>query len=206
MHFQSNPTTGDRRTSGSAASLTGIEAALESQDRASLQTAIDRLISAYAIVFGFGGIPLLYMGDELGLLNDHSFLEDPTKAEDNRWIHRPAMNWDLVKRARNKEGVEGAIFSAFKSLIKARQRLGSLHAATTSEVSTLAGGSVLVINRKHASGDLIQIYNLSESTHYIERNSLLQPHMYEHISAQEMHFDQTVAVPPYSSWWLTSQR
>ena len=206
VHFQSNPTTGDRRTSGSAASLTGIEAALESQDRASLQTAIDRLISAYAIVFGFGGIPLLYMGDELGLLNDHSFLEDPTKAEDNRWIHRPAMNWDLVKRARNKEGVEGAIFSAFKSLIKARQRLGSLHAATTSEVSTLAGGSVLVINRKHASGDLIQIYNLSESTHYIERNSLLQPHMYEHISAQEMHFDQTVAVPPYSSWWLTSQR
>ena len=205
VHFQSNPATGDRRTSGSAASLTGIEAARETGDQAALDRAIDRLISAYAIVFGFGGIPLLYMGDELGQLNDHSFLDDPTKAEDNRWIHRPAMDWDRVKRARNKEGVEGAIFAAFKSLIKARQRLGSLHAATGAEVSTLADGSVLVIRRKHASGDLIQIYNLSESTHYIERGSLLQANMYEHISAQEMHFEHTVAVAPYSSWWLTSQ-
>jgi len=205
VHFQSNPTTGDRRTSGSAASLTGIEAAIESADSAALETAIHRLIAAYAIVFGFGGIPLLYMGDELGMLNDHSFLEDPTKAEDNRWIHRPAMDWDRVKRARNKEGVEGAIFSAFKSLIKARQHLGSLHAATGSEVSTLANGAVLVIRRKHASGDLIQIYNLSESIHYIDRDPLLQPNMYEHISAEEKHLEHTIAVPPYASWWLTSQ-
>ena len=205
MHFQSNPETGDRRTSGSAASLTGIEAAIESANPAALEMAIHRLIAGYAIIFGFGGIPLLYMGDELGMVNDQSYLEDPSKAEDNRWIHRPAMDWDRVKRARNKEGVEGAIFAAFKSLIKARQRLGSLHAATGAEVSTLANGALLIIRRKHAAGDLIQIYNLSETTHYLERDPLLQPHMYEHISAEEMKFEQTIKVPPYSSWWLTSQ-
>ncbi|MFM6841344.1 MAG: alpha-amylase family protein [Candidatus Planktophila sp.] len=64
VHFQSNPTTGDRRTSGSAASLIGIHAAIENKDAPALQTAIDRLKCAYAMVFGFGGLPLLYMGDE----------------------------------------------------------------------------------------------------------------------------------------------
>mgnify|MGYP006286047549 FL=1 len=61
VHFQSNPLTGDRRTSGSAASLIGIERAIANKDAADLSTAINRLICAYAIVFGFGGIPLLYL-------------------------------------------------------------------------------------------------------------------------------------------------
>ena len=51
----------------------------------------------------FPGIPLVYMGDELGLDNDRSYLDDPEKADDSRWIHRPAMPWNVAAR-RNVQG------------------------------------------------------------------------------------------------------
>ncbi len=68
--FQHNPATGDRRISGSAAALVGLDRAVRDGDEAATQVAIDRLLLAHAIVVGFGGIPVLWMGDELGLPND----------------------------------------------------------------------------------------------------------------------------------------
>ena len=64
--FQENLETGDRRISGTAASLAGIEAALISGDDSHLDLAIRRLLLAHCLVLGFGGLPLIYMGDELG--------------------------------------------------------------------------------------------------------------------------------------------
>ena len=37
-----------------------------------------RILLLYAIAFAHGGLPLIYMGDELGLLNDASYLDDPS--------------------------------------------------------------------------------------------------------------------------------
>ena len=87
--FQENLETGDRRISGTAASLIGIEAALNTGDDGHLDLAIRRLLLAYHMVLGFGGLPLLYMGDELALRNDYDFVDDPEHADDNRWVHRP---------------------------------------------------------------------------------------------------------------------
>ena len=44
-------------------------------------------------MLGFGGLPVIWMGDELGLLNDPDWAEEPGHAEDNRWVHRPRMPW-----------------------------------------------------------------------------------------------------------------
>lgn len=55
--FQDNPRTGDCRITGTAASLAGIEAEGES--------AIARLLLLESIAFSTGGIPLLYLGDEV---------------------------------------------------------------------------------------------------------------------------------------------
>ncbi len=67
--YQHNPVTGDARISDMAASLCGIAAALDA--------AIDRLLVLYSVVFSFGGIPLVYMGDELALGNDRSWATTP---------------------------------------------------------------------------------------------------------------------------------
>ena len=202
VHFQSNPLTGDRRTSGSAASLIGIQRAIENKDAADLSTAINRLICAYAIVFGFGGIPLLYMGDEIGMLNDESYKKDPAKADDNRWLHRPKMDWALVQSAQKGEGVAGRVFSAISSLINARKNLNSIHASVTAETDTRNDGAILLIRRKHAAGTLTQIYNLTEKTQYLDSFNVAFGDRIEAISGRKMHFAGQIAVPPYAAWWI----
>jgi amylosucrase len=202
VHFQSNPTTGDRRTSGSAASLIGIEAAIEKKDAASLATAIDRYKCAYAMVFGFGGLPLLYMGDELGMVNDHAFLKDVAKKDDNRWIHRPEMDWLLVKSAAKKKGVESAINESIRALIAARKSLPSLHASTTTEVFTTNNPSVIIFRRKHASGNLIQLYNLSEHQQKISMHGIASGKLFEVISGEYLHIYEEMQIPAYATWWL----
>src|SRR3712207_4920894 len=73
--FQENPATGDRRISGTFASLVGLELALETGDPVPLEMSVRRILLGHALIFGYGGIPLIYMGDEIGLLNDYSFLK-----------------------------------------------------------------------------------------------------------------------------------
>ena len=60
--FQSNPATGDVRTSGSAASLAGLEHAVALGDPAEVDAALARLELMYAVVYSFGGIPLRLHG------------------------------------------------------------------------------------------------------------------------------------------------
>ena len=63
------------------------------------------------------------MGDELGLLNDASYLDDPARRDDNRWMHRPVIDWKKNKRINNKGSVEERIFSGTKKLIGLRKKL-----------------------------------------------------------------------------------
>jgi amylosucrase len=79
--FQENPRTGDCRVCGTTASLLGL-----AEDPGS---AVDRVLLAHSVAMSTGGIPLLYLGDEVGQLNDPAWNEDPDHAGDARWVHRP---------------------------------------------------------------------------------------------------------------------
>ena len=68
------------------------------------------------MVFAYGGIPLLYMGDELGLRNDPGWPDDPAHAADNRWLHRPPMDWAAAGRRTDPATVEGRVFAGLQEL------------------------------------------------------------------------------------------
>ncbi len=121
--FQENLATGDRRISGSAASLIGIESAVSSGDDAHLDLAIRKMLLAYSLVLGFGGLPLIYMGDELALLNDYDFADAEDHADDNRWVHRPKMDWDLAGRRHDPSTVEHRVFHGLRHAITVRAAL-----------------------------------------------------------------------------------
>ncbi|GAE78958.1 sucrose phosphorylase [Cutibacterium acnes JCM 18920] len=38
----------------------------------------------HTAILGYGGVPLIWMGDEVGMLND-DWQRDPGHADDNRW-------------------------------------------------------------------------------------------------------------------------
>lgn len=126
--FQENPATGDARISGTAASLAGVEDALALGDKWLLELAVRRVLLLYGIVFSYGGVPLVYMGDELALRNDWSFLDDPATADDNRWVHRPHMDWEAAARRHDPATLEGRVFAGMRRLVDARRSLPVLHA------------------------------------------------------------------------------
>ena len=105
--FQVNEATGDRRTNGTLASLAGLEAALEAGGARDVDLSVARILMGHALIASHGGVPLIYMGDEVGLTNDPSFLNDPERAGDGRWVQRPAMDWSEPSgaRARIRDGV-----------------------------------------------------------------------------------------------------
>jgi amylosucrase len=121
--FSVHPVTQDARISGSLASLCGTEKAMLEKDVVKSGRAIDKILLMQAHALFIGGIPMLFYGDEAGYINDYSYLEDAGKSYDNRWMHRPVIDWEKNERTAVAGTVEGSIFSGTKRLIGIRKRL-----------------------------------------------------------------------------------
>jgi len=121
--FSSNPRTGDARISGTLASLCGLEKALNDKDEIAIDLSIRKILLMQAQSFFIGGMPMIFYGDELGYTNDYSYLDDPGKSYDNRWMHRPLMHWEKQKRIDTPGSPEEKIFSGTKKLLEIRRRL-----------------------------------------------------------------------------------
>jgi amylosucrase len=167
--FQENLLTGDRRISGTAASLAGIEAALISGDDIHLDLAIRRYVLAHCLVLGFGGLPLIYMGDELGIRNYYDFVEEPDHADDNRWVHRPPMPWDLADRRHIEGSVEHRIWHRLRHVITVRSSLPSLDASVESEILDPVNPAVLVFLRRFSSQTMVGVYNMTTESQKLPR-------------------------------------
>jgi amylosucrase len=124
LPFQENPKTGDCRISGSCASLAGLEKALNEEGPNEVELAIRRILLIHGIILTVGGIPLLYLGDEIGTLNDYSFNDDPNKARDSRWVHRPRADWDKYQRRNDADTIEGRVYQGLQKLITLRKENG----------------------------------------------------------------------------------
>ena len=167
--FQENLETGDRRISGMAASLLGLEAALANEDPVHLELAVTRMLLAYAIVLGYGGLPVVYMGDELGLRNDYDFDADPEHADDNRWVHRPRMPWDVAERRHQPGTVEHRVHSGLRHLVAVRASLPALEASVETEVLDPVNPAVLVWVRNSPTQTLVAVHNMTPDRQTLAR-------------------------------------
>jgi amylosucrase len=167
--FQENLATGDRRISGTAASLAGIECALDNGDEAHLDLAIRRFLLAHYVMLGFGGLPLLYMGDELALLNDYDFAEVAEHADDNRWVHRPRMPWDLAERRHQPGTVEHRVWHGIRHAISVRAALPSLDASMETEIVDPVNPGVLVFLRRVPGQTMVGVYNMTPDEQSLPR-------------------------------------
>ncbi|MBM7503212.1 alpha-amylase family protein [Agromyces aurantiacus] len=128
--FQENPRTGDARVAGTTASLAGIEAGDPH--------GVDRVLLAHAIALSTGGIPLVYLGDEVAQLNDYSYVDDPATADDSRWVNRPRFPAEAYARRHDPSTPAGAVYRGLTRLIRVRR-----------EAPELAGGRLLDFDAKH---------------------------------------------------------
>jgi amylosucrase len=205
--FQANPLTGDKRSNGSTASLCGLEAALEAGDDAGARRAIQRIFMGHALISSFGGIPLIYMGDELGLTNDLSYRNHPDMAHDSRWMHRPAMNWDRAERRRDPLTVEGEVFAGIRRILARRKQTPHLHAASPTEVIDAGVDGVFAFLRKSPLGPLLCLFNFTDSWLGVPRYLALAHGVsgfHDHLSdAAVTTPGDVIALPPSARAWIS---
>jgi len=121
--FMHNPSTGDGRITGSCASLLGLEKAMGNQQKEAIEQAIKKILMLHGIILSFGGIPLIYAGDELGTLNDYSYLDDDNKKYDSRWVNRPSHDWETVAQLKDDGRPASIIFNGLKHMISLRKKI-----------------------------------------------------------------------------------
>ncbi|MBW3604283.1 MAG: alpha-amylase family protein [Actinobacteria bacterium] len=207
--FGFNPVTLDARTSGTAASLAGIEQALERDDDTLLPAAISRMLALYATLYGWGGIPLIYMGDEIGVRNDYSYHDDPAHAGDNRWMHRPRMDWQAAARRRDAATVEGRLFSGFRRLAASRAATPQLQdmGATTTPLHHDNPHTLAWLRRHPRFGGLLGITNFDDVPQSVDADlcadaRLGQPRDVLGIWPMTLR-DGRIHLPALSTVWLT---
>jgi amylosucrase/maltose alpha-D-glucosyltransferase/alpha-amylase len=122
LPFQEDAHTGEARISGTCASLAGLEKALAEEDEEAVELAIRRILLMHGVILTIGGVPLIYLGDEIGTLNDYDYESDPDKIGDTRWIHRGRFDWEVAEKRRDGETVQGRIYQGLLRLIQIRQQ------------------------------------------------------------------------------------
>ena len=204
--FQEEPT-GVARTSGTAAALTGLQQARVEGDPKDIEAAIARYLTIHASAFAMGGMPLLYSGDEVGQSNDYNYLTDPIKSQDNRWVHRPEMDWDAVDRRQEEGSVEGRVFDGIKRLTNARKDLRALHHRADERVLNVANDQVFAVERVHEDERLLAVQNVSASAQAVDISRL--PDAWGEGRFRDVLADEQVCflngrllVEPYGHLWL----
>lgn len=208
--FQYNPDTGDMRISGTMASLAGLEQAFAEDDEHLKDLAVRRILLLHGITLSIGGIPLLYMGEEWGLLNDYDFVKDPAKAGDTRWIHRPKMKWDYLAELENADTNGGSIrtklFTAIRRLIKLRKETPAF-AGQSMELISSNNPHVLAFARVSNAERVIVFGNFSEESQTLPGNVLrtsgLGRFFQDAISGKTIGTSEDTQLAPYQVVWLT---
>jgi len=146
-------------TNGMAASLVGLE-----QGVLTPGVAERRLTLLYAITYGLDGWPLVYMGDEIGLTNDEAFAQDPLRATDGRWLHRPLMDWQRAGKRSQRGSTEHFLFEALRHLGATARRLNSLGVAGRARPCAVGDPAVLAFMRSDGPRQLMVVANMSDRT------------------------------------------
>ena len=202
--FQTNPETGDRRTTGSYASLAGLERA--ANDPTATNLAIERMLMGHALIASFGGIPLIYMGDEIGLMNDHSYLDNADRAPDGRWMHRPAMDWATVRTLPDGNTPAARIHAGTRAILAARKATTQLASDVPTRIIDIGHPSLFIFERRADGKPVICLFNFTETNQQVTPWVLrLDPgSAYADIltGAALTLTGGMITLPPYGRLWL----
>jgi amylosucrase len=162
LPFQENPRTGDCRISGTLASLAGLERALDEGDAEETELSVRRILMMHGLIATLGGIPLLYLGDEIAQLNDYAYRLDAATARDNRWVHRPRFDRERLARAEAApESVEGRVLHGLRRLLALRAANPAL-SGSDMQVVRLDDRYLIAFLRRGGADRLLIVANLSE--------------------------------------------
>jgi amylosucrase len=210
--FGRNDKTDDARICGSLASLAGLEAALEHHDHLGIDRAVERILLLHAMLMSFGGIPLLYYGDEIGALNDVSYLEDMSKANDSRWIHRPRIDWEIAELRHTRGSIQARLFDGLKKMIAVRKMTPAFADFNNRELLHVSNPHLFVFLRTlpERGESVLIVANFDDAPQSLLSEDLQKPEMPDFRQVTDLfsgkspaHSNGSLKVAPRQFLWLS---
>ncbi|WP_035776889.1 amylosucrase, partial [Arthrobacter sp. H5] len=193
--FQDNPRTGDCRISGTTASLCGLE-----HDEV---PAVERILLAHSIIFSTGGVPLLYLGDEVGQLNDNQYMFEDGHSADSRWVHRPRFPADRYAQRHDASTSAGTIYAGLRRMIRVRAASPELAGTRLIDFAT-SNRCVLGYQRPGANSTILVLANFSDMPQTVESLTLsgFAPDVVNILDDAALRLDRGITLSPRDYVWL----
>jgi amylosucrase len=212
LPFMYNPINEDARVSGSLASLCGLETAWAEGNELAKRRAIDRINLLHGVILAYGGIPMIYYGDEIGTLNDYSFTNDPTKMDDNRWMHRPIIDWEKAGNRNKKDTIEQVLFSNLQKMIQVRKASPEFEDDNNIKLVETGNDETFAFLRSKGYKSTLVIANFKDADQDVYAHILFPQTGMQHgrlidkITNKKVPMtDGRLRLRPYQIYWLTSE-
>lgn len=194
--FQENPRTGDARVTGTTASLAGIEAGDSAGE--------DRVVLAHALALSTGGIPLLYLGDEVAQLNDYGFADRPEEAGDSRWVHRPFRPAQNYADRADAGTPAGRVFARLARLLAVRRSTPELAGNELIAFDAHVASVVAFVRPGDAGFDVLVMANVADSPVTIDALTLsgLRPEALDLVSGAPTWLGAGLPLAAHEVRWL----
>ncbi len=193
--FQENPATGDARVTGTTASLAGIEAGDPAGE--------DRVVLAHALALSTGGIPLLYLGDEVAQLNDYSYTDDPLRRGDSRWVHRGNRPRDRYALRDDVTTPSGRVFRRLTKLVSVRQQSPEFAGNALIGFRT-PHASVVGYQRPGADATVLVLANVGDAEVQIDQLTLsgFEREAFDLVHDSDIDLADGIVLRPHGFVWL----
>ncbi len=210
--FMYNPKTGDGRITGSTASLLGLEKGIKTKDDKMIAEAVAKIVMLHGIILAYGGIPMIYAGDELGTINDYSYLNESDKKDDSRWLNRPIQDWETASKVYGQDDVPAVIFQKIRHLIKLRKNTPALADSSLPVLYDPNNNHIFIFEREGAVGEkVLVICNFDEEEQLVESSwisglgYIRNSRYHDLISEEERQMTSgLLSIQPFEILWLRS--
>ncbi|MDD2341284.1 MAG: amylosucrase [Tolumonas sp.] len=207
QRFMYNPKTQDARITGATATLLGLEKGLEEDNAELIEQAIRKTLLMHSGIMSFGGIPLVYYGDELACTNDYSFLEDSSKQDDNRWLNRPIIDWKKAAKRNDAGTIEHRVFSALKRMIALRKSIPEFYNENNYQLVKNENQHVFSFLRERDWHKTLVLMNMSAQQQTLSQAILEQTgfghYVYDQYQQQDVALENGVlTLEPFQFLWL----
>ena len=161
------------------------------------------MVLAHALALSTGGIPLLYLGDEVAQLNDYSYADDPLRRGDSRWVHRGNRPRDRYAQRTDLSTPAGRIHRRLTKLVAARQQSPELAGNALIGFRT-PHPSVVGYQRPGEDTRVLVLANVGDAEVQVDPLTLsgFESAAFDLVHDTEVDLEEGLALPPHGFVWL----
>lgn len=188
----------DDGSCGTTASFCGIEKAQEDKNERELELAVDRDIMLHTFLLTLPGIPTIYSGDEIGLLN-----QKVAPSADPRLTYRAPFQWEVAQQRTEDSTVAGKLFQSLRSHKDIRTKYASLFTESVPFATVETGDiSTCAMIRQTEQEGLTAVFNFCEE----ERTVPVEEGNYTDLLTGKKHKGGEITLAPYQAMWLYQKK